>query len=80
MLVVHEGDGVVTDKVPRAFLISRCRRLKLWVKRRTHLCACSATVPGVGRLCLVKVAKALHSAARSFAPVRADLDPGMRPS
>ena len=48
-------------------------------KRRTHSCACSAAVSGAGRLCPVKVAKALHSAARSFAPVGADPDPGMRP-
>ena len=38
-------------------------------RRRTLSCACSAAVPGSGKLCPVTVAKTSHSAATEVAPV-----------
>ena len=48
-------------------------------KHRTHSCACSDMVQGSDKLCPVKVARALHTAASNFAPPGASPDPGMRP-
>ena len=48
-------------------------------KHRTHSCVCSDIVQGSDKLCPVKVARALHTAASNFAPPGASPDPGMRP-
>ena len=48
-------------------------------KKRTHACACSATVAGGGALCPVKVARKLYHAALHHGPDGAHPIPGMRP-